>query len=238
MRILTVLVRSLVDALVARFHDLDTQHDSNVTPVFDKGNNCEDIIAAVYDSYGEQYTMVVAKNKNLERTLTATLLREIAKRRQKLENFQWQLRRWQKGIITKGRRPTLAGMQRKVDECLKARHMKELFEVSVEPGTEDIPKLKCRFNRSAWRRLQRTLLGKNLIFTDRTEWTDAQIVHGYRAQHHVECAFRDMKDVRHIAVRHGQTISSHQMFDKLAGIKEVGVVFIRLHENRVRQRYR
>ena len=292
--------RSLVDALVARFHDLNTQHDSNVTLVFDKGNNCEDNIAAVYDSpyhmigslvptqhadllavparrfkplaeiegvsvwrttkqlYGEQYTVVVAKNKNLERTQTATLLREIAKRRQKLKDIQWQLRRWQKGIITKGRRPTLAGTQRKVDECLKARHMKELFEVSVEPGAEDIPKLKYRFNRSAWRRLQRTLLGKNLIFTDRTEWTDAQIVHGYRAQHHVERAFRDMKDVRHIAIRpqyhwtdqkvevhvficvmalmlqtllyrhlvsHGQTISSHQMFDELAGIKEVGVVY-------------
>ena len=44
------------------------------------------------------------------------------------------------------------------------------------------------------------LLGKTLIFTDRTKWSDAQIVHGYRAQHHFERAFRDLKDVRHIAI--------------------------------------
>ncbi len=235
--------RSLIDDLVARFHELDTEHDSNVTLVFDKGNNCEDNIAAIHDSpyamigslvpaqhpdllavparrfkalaeiegvstwrttkqvYGIEYTVVVAKNENLVQAQTATLLREIARCRQKLKTIQWQLRRWQKGIVNKGRRPTVAGTRRRIDECLKAQHMKKLFKVSVKLGDKDIPKLNYRFNRSAWRRLQRTLLGKNLIFTDRSEWSDAQIVHGYRAQHHVERAFRDMKDVRHIAIR-------------------------------------
>ena len=235
--------RSLIDDLVARFHELDTAHDSNVTLVFDKGNNCEDNIAAIHDSpysmigslvpaqhpdllavparrfkvlseikgvstwrtskevYGIEYTVVVAKNEHLVQAQTATLLREIAKCRQKLTTIQWQLRRWQKGIVNKGRRPSVAGTQRKVDECLKAQHMKKLFEVSVELGDQDIPRLNYRFKRSAWHHLQRTLLGKNLIFTDRSEWSDAQIVHGYRAQHHVERAFRDMKDVRHIAIR-------------------------------------
>ena len=235
--------RSLVDALVARFHELDEHHDANITLVFDKGNNCEDNIAAVHDSpyhmigslvpthhpdllavparkfkpldeingvstyrttkqvYGTRYTVVVAKNNNLEQTQTATLLREIAKRRNRLREIQWQLRRWQTGLINKGRRPTVAGTQRKVDECLKARHMKELFKVCVELTDNELPKLKYRFDRQAWQRLQRTLLGKNLIFTDRSDWSDAQIVHGYRAQHHVERAFRDMKDSRHIAIR-------------------------------------
>ena len=235
--------RSLIDDLVARFHELDTGRGSDVTLVFDKGNNCEDNIAAIHDSpysvigslvpaqhpdllevparrfkalteirgvstwrttkqvYGIEYTVVVAKNEHLEQAQTATLLRGIARCRQKLKTIQWQLRRWHKGIVNKGRRPTVAGTQRKVDECLKAQHMKKLFEVSVELGDKYMPKLSYRFSRSAWRHLQRTLLGKNIIFTDRTEWSDAQIVHGYRAQHHVERAFRDMKDVRHIAIR-------------------------------------
>ncbi len=235
--------RSLVDALVARVHELGEQHDSDVTLVFDKGNNCEDNIAAVHDSpyhmigslvpthhpdllavparqfkpldelpgvstwrttkvlYGTEYTVVVAKNQNLEQTQTATLLREIAKRRQKLHEIQWQLRRWQTGQITKGRRPRVAGTQKKVDECLKARHMNELFDVCVELTEHGVPKLTYRFERQAWKHLQRTLLGKHLIFTDRAEWSDAQIVRGYRAQHHVERAFRDLKDTQHIAIR-------------------------------------
>ena len=202
--------------------------------------------------------MNVAKNKNLEQTQTATLLREISKRRQRLCEIQWQLRRWQKGIINKGRRPTLAGTQRKVNECLKAQHMKQLFKVSVELTKHNIPKLKYRFDRQAWKRLQRTLLGKNLIFTDRSDWSDAQIVCGYRAQHHVERAFRDMKDTQHIAIRpqyhwtdqkiqvhvficvlalmlqtllyrhlvnQGHPFSCSQIFDELAAIKEVGLVY-------------
>ena len=36
--------------------------------------------------------------------------------------------------------------------------------------------------------LQKTLLGKNILFTDNHDWTDAEIVRGYRSQHHVETA--------------------------------------------------
>ena len=32
------------------------------------------------------------------------------------------------------------------------------------------------------------------MFTDRTDLTDEEIIFGYRGQHHVERAFRDMKD--------------------------------------------
>ena len=71
----------------------------------------------------------------------------------------------------------------------------------MEAGDNNIPSLRYRFDRQAWNRLQNTLLGKNLIFTDRADWSDTDIVRGYRAQHHVERAFRDLKDARHIAIR-------------------------------------
>ena len=45
------------------------------------------------------------------------------------------------------------------------------------------------------------MLGKNILFTDNDDWTDAEIVHGYRSQHHVESAFRTMKDPCHISLR-------------------------------------
>src|SRR2546426_5307995 len=37
-------------------------------------------------------------------------------------------------------------------------------------------------------------LGKTLLFTDNEDWSDEEIVLGYRAQHHIESAFRDMKN--------------------------------------------
>ena len=49
--------------------------------------------------------------------------------------------------------------------------------------------------------MQVTLLGKTLLFTDNHDWSDAEIVRGYRAQHHVERAFRTMKGSHRIALR-------------------------------------
>src|SRR3989454_9904333 len=37
-------------------------------------------------------------------------------------------------------------------------------------------------------------LGKTLLFTDNEDWSDEEIVLGYRSQHHIESAFRDMKN--------------------------------------------
>jgi hypothetical protein len=63
------------------------------------------------------------------------------------------------------------------------------------------PTISYRQDRAAWTQLSRTLLGKNLIFTDHDDWTNAQIVSGYRSQHHVESDFRRLKNPHHLAFR-------------------------------------
>ena len=54
--------------------------------------------------------------------------------------------------------------------------MKELVTVEVEGGLPT-----HRFDRRAWQRLQRTLLGKTLVFTDNADWSDVEIVRGCAA---------------------------------------------------------
>jgi len=110
------------------------------------------------------------------------------------------LLRWQTGQVRRGRPPTRASVTKKIQDWLKARHMKELFQVDVGDQA-GLPTLTYRFNHRGWTQLQRTLLGKTLLFTDNDDWTDAQIVRGYRAQHHVETGFRCMKDPHHICLR-------------------------------------
>ena len=150
--------------------------------------------------YGAERTVLVTWNQNLFDAQTATLLREIAKRRQCLRELQRRLQQWRKGTIRKGRPPTLEGTRKKIEGWLGARHMADLFRVQLEPG-DPAPGLTFRFDRRAWKKLQDTLLGKTLIFTDNHHWNDLEIVRGYRAQHHVENAFRNMKDTSQIAIR-------------------------------------
>ena len=149
---------------------------------------------------GAQRTVLVTYNENLFAAQSQTLLREIAKRRQRLRELQHRLQGWRSGHVRGPRRPAVEGVEKKVAAWLKARHMKDLFKVDI--GESDgLPRLHYRFDRRAWQRLQKTLLGKTLIFTDNADWSDAEIVRGYRAQHHVENAFRHMKNPHYIALR-------------------------------------
>jgi transposase len=152
------------------------------------------------DVFKAQRTVLLTYNENLFVAQSRTLLREIAKRQGLLRNLQHQLRRHREGKVRAGSRPTLEGVSKKVKGWLKARHMKELFQVHIT-DSEGLPMLSYRFDNRAWQRLQKTLLGKTILFTDNDQWTDVEIIRGYRSQHHVETAFRRMKDCHHIALR-------------------------------------
>lgn len=149
--------------------------------------------------FGVERTVLVTFNSRLFRAQLKTLRREINKRRRKLERLQAALER--RVSAAAGKQPTLAGTRKRVAAILSGRHMKQLFTASVELGRRELPKLRWRFNDKAWEKLQTTLLGKTILFTDRDNWTDEQIVRGYRSQSHVESAFRAMKDPRCLTFR-------------------------------------
>lgn len=142
--------------------------------------------------FGVERTVLVTFNRPLFQAQTKTLRREINKRQRKLERLQASLAR--SARKARGKRPTVAGTRKKVTAILTGRHMKDLFVTTVKPGAQEFPRLTWRFHEKAWKQLQKTLLGKTILFTDRDQWTDEQIVRGYRSQAHVESAFRAMKD--------------------------------------------
>jgi len=145
-------------------------------------------------------TVLVTYNENLFVAQSRTLLREIAKRQQLLRQLQHQLQRRREGKVRGGSPPTPQGVASKVQGWIKARHMKDLFQVEIAES-KGLPTLAYRFDNRAWEHLQRTLLGKTILFTDNDQWTDMEIIRGYRSQHHVETAFRHLKDYRHISLR-------------------------------------
>ena len=220
-----------------------SQGASDITLVFDKGNNSKENLAMVEDAkmhfigslvpthhpkllaigrgkmrrldkaqlpavwsyrttkevFGIKRTVLVTFNRPLFQAQLKTLRREINKRRRKLDRLQTSL--VHSAQRTSGKKATLAGARKRVTAILNGRHMKELFVASIHPGGRELPRLKWRFKVKAWQQLQRTLLGKTILFTDRNEWTDEQIVRGYRSQSHVESAFRSMKDPRYLTFR-------------------------------------
>jgi transposase len=150
--------------------------------------------------FGKERVVVVTYNENLFVAQSRTLLREIAKRQRLLSELQARLLRWQTGQVKGGRPPTVAGTRKQVQGWLAGRDLKDLFEVEITV-VQELPVLHYRFLEGVWQQLQETRLGKTILFTDRDDWTDAAVVRGYRNQHHVESAFRDLKDVKHLSLR-------------------------------------
>ncbi len=150
--------------------------------------------------FNAERTVVVTFNEKLFVSQSKTLLREIAERQRKLGDIQEQLRKRRTGEVRGGKSPTIQTTKAKVGDLLKARHMKELFHIEISEQ-DGVPELVHNLDTEAWERLQRTLLGKTILFTDNDAWTNAEIVRAYRGQHHVETAFRCVKDPHHIALR-------------------------------------
>jgi transposase len=150
--------------------------------------------------FGKTRTIVVTDNDNLFVAQSRTLLREVAKKQRLLGELQTSLQRRQSGQVKGGKPTTLEGTRKKVQDILAAKDMKELFEAAVTL-TNNLPVLRYRFREEAWQQMQATRLGKTILFTDQDEWSEAQIVRGYRSQHHVEDAFRDLKNTEHLALR-------------------------------------
>jgi len=77
-----------------------------------------------------------------------------------------------------------------------------LDRVIVTGLTGDSPcdlRLSFRLDKPARKRLEREIFGKRILFTDREDWSVAEVVAAYRSQSIVESGFRQLKDVKVIS---------------------------------------
>ena len=163
-----------------------------------KGEDLEGVLAWRTRKHvlGAERTILVTYNPELFLAQSATILGEIRKRTRKLKELQVRLSH----PSTNARPSSVESVYRKVQDILSGRHMKDLIRPDVLEK-EGTPRLSYRVEQAAWHRLQHTLLGKNILFTDQESWSDEEIVRAYRGQYHVEDAFKRMKNPHFVSWR-------------------------------------
>ncbi len=142
--------------------------------------------------FGRPHTVVVTFNPNLLDGQMQGLTANLNKARRKLRELQQQLRRWREGKL-KGKRPTLVGVQNQVRSICSAQHLKSILKTEVKEVRRGL-ELSFWTDQTALDRLRRVQLGKTILFTDNTDWSDEEIVLAYRSQYHIEDAFKQMKN--------------------------------------------
>ena len=143
---------------------------------------------------GSERVLVVTYNPKLAHTQWLTLQNDITKASQRLAELQGRLADRAAGLITGGKRPTLASVQKQCRTALRRQHLQDVIQVTVDEGPEGLPRVTYELNAAALQRVAETHLGKTILISNRKEWSDAQIIEAYRSQYLIEAIFKDMKD--------------------------------------------
>lgn len=97
-------------------------------------------------------------------------------------------------ILERGRyKRSEAEIGKAIDEICEPRWVGRILKVELARERGDL-RLHYRIDEAARSTVERTHFGKRILFTDRDDLSDEQIVVFYRTQNAVESAFRQMKD--------------------------------------------
>jgi transposase len=148
--------------------------------------------------FGRDWTLVVTRSTKLLEGQLRGIAQHMDKRRRRFEELRTKLRASQQPGA-KGKGYTRESLETHAKELGQGQYLKDILTVRV---VERAGKLDIRFRMKsgALDRLARTVLGKRVVFTDNHDWSTDDIVLGYRSQHHVEAAFRQMKDRTYLSV--------------------------------------
>lgn len=150
--------------------------------------------------YGREMTVIATHNPEFLQGQLQGILINREKCRRELLSLQERLSRWEAGELRRGKAPTKESCAKNVDDILKGQDMKSLFVIEWHE-TGRFPQFAFQISEQALAELQEVSLGKTILFTDRSDWSNEQIVHAYRSAWHIEQVFRQMKNPNHLSVR-------------------------------------
>lgn len=150
--------------------------------------------------FGRRVTAVIVHNPELEKGQLQGIAINREKATAKLLALQQRLMRRAKGETVKGRKPSIESVKKNVEVILSVEYMSDIFSYEVLEQDGNIY-LTFASSDEALDKIRKQHLGRNALFTDRSDMTNEEIVTAYRSAWHVEAAFKQMKDTKHLTVR-------------------------------------
>ena len=134
--------------------------------------------------YEQERTIVVSRSESFATKQRRSFGQTLAKAHRELDEL--------KGIVERGKhRMDQRALEDRIKNILRRRWLKDVITVEHDLAAGSFA---YRNNPDAIDHIAEREWGKRLIFTDRHEWTDQEIIAAYRAQSKGENAFRQDKD--------------------------------------------
>ncbi len=142
--------------------------------------------------FGRHWTIVVTHSQELLDGQLRGIAQVLRKRRRALSELQWKLKRSQEPGA-KGKGYTFKSLQAHAQNLSSGQYIQKILLVEIRRQRGKL-QLNYHTDAHALERLTATTLGRRILFTDNHQWTTEEIILAYRSQHHVEAAFRTMKN--------------------------------------------
>jgi transposase len=149
--------------------------------------------------FGRLWTIVVTRSPSLLQGQLRGIRQHLAKKLKALAELQDKLAKSQ-APGSRGKAYTEDSLAKHLQEITRGQYVREILRATVRRRRGRLV-LDYGVDQAAFAKLRREVLGKRILFTDNTDWSEEEIVAGYRGQHHVERAFRDLKDPELIQFR-------------------------------------
>jgi len=134
--------------------------------------------------YGQQRTIVVSWSQSFAAKQRRSFQQTLAKAHRALDEL--------KGIVERGKhRMDHRTLDERIKDILKRRWLKDVITVECDLAAQT---LSYHTDPDAIEAVAQREWGKRIIFTDRHDWSDQEIIAAYRAQSKGENAFRQQKD--------------------------------------------
>ena len=134
--------------------------------------------------YEQERTIVVSRSESFATKQRRSFGQTLAKAHRELDEL--------KGIVERGKhRMDQRALEERIKNILRRRWLKDVITVEHDLAADSFA---SRTDPDAIDHIAKREWGKRIIFTDRHEWTDEEIIAAYRARSKSENAFRQDKD--------------------------------------------
>jgi transposase len=143
--------------------------------------------------FGQERVVVTTFNP----ALWAGQMQGLNTQRTKIESaltaLQTKLARWGQKPTPRGKRPTPPSVDRLVARILRGREPGPFLRHEATADANAVVQLSFHWDDTALQAMIDRHFGKTLLFSDRTDWSDEQIIAAYRSQAKIEDAFKQWK---------------------------------------------
>jgi len=142
--------------------------------------------------WGGRRTVVITRSRRLLEGQIAGINQALRKKRAALRELGAKLARSQKPGA-RGKGYSRESLQKHLDSITSGQYVSQILKAEISES-EGILGFRFWTDWAAYEQLKRRRLGKRILCTDNEQWSSEEIILASRAQHHVERAFKQMKN--------------------------------------------